>query len=253
MKRHPFVPALLLVLLAGCATAPSPSSSATIASAPSHTPEPTASASGMPSPDAADLPPILQALRYAPAGVTQVDLTLLLSTMPDGLDALLAATADPSVTAAERAAFEMVAVALDHPTAANLQVGEPLCQYLQPDSPYLDDAVRAEIAAAAPLHPYEVLGIGYTTAHDPVGSIVFAYAEEADAAADLPGRTELATTGHSTANPAVTYAERFTLVDAVADGPMLVLRVAPYLDSPLFLLGAIPRRDLSFAACGPST
>lgn len=175
--------------------------------------------------------------------------TLVLSTRPEALDGLLPGATDPSVAATDRATFEAAAAGLDGPTAANLQRGEPLCELLHPDAPYLSDVVRAEIAAAAPLHAYEVVGIGYSRAHDPIGSIVFAYADEADAAADLPGRRELAAGGHSIENPDVSYSERFTLVDAVSEGPLLVLRLAPYLDSASFLMGSITRRDLSFAAC----
>jgi hypothetical protein len=150
------------------------------------------------------------------------------------------------------------AVALDHPITA-LIVDETRDCDLLADHRFADetmagfaDDMTSLVDSVGPLHPYQAIGIGYARAGpgEPVlGRYAFAYPRAQQAAADLPGRRTLIDEGYSTLHGKRYREAAFMLVDASADGPQLVLDVAPLNDDPQVLFDLVTGRSLSFATC----
>lgn len=144
--------------------------------------------------------------------------------------------------------------ALSGASAAIISTGSGTCQgFGRPVSAGSDagsvEAIRDELAAAAPLSPYGALGVGYSREWEPIGRITFAYGDAQRAAADLPGRRTLAETGISlrTGQP---YSESlFVVTDAAATDGTMTLEVEPASDMPRRLIEMVFGRDMLFAAC----
>lgn len=111
------------------------------------------------------------------------------------------------------------------------------------------EAIRADLAEAAPLSAYPVRGVGYSRSWDRIGRLVFAYGDADTAAADLPGRRYLAETGDSprTGQP---YAESvFVVSHAAATDGTILLEVEPAADMPRRSFDMVISRDMLCAAC----
>jgi hypothetical protein len=175
--------------------------------------------------------------------------TLVLTTMPESLGPFVDAAADPSLAATDRAPLEAAATALGEPSSAIVIDGPMLCTSLDPANQPVPAPIQAEIDAATPLNLYTAWGMGYSSADDPIGRMVFVYGAPMLAAADLAGRQQLATSGHSIRYEGRTYAEMLTVDGAAADGGNLIFGLTPYADAPKYLFEGIYRRDMTYAVC----
>ena len=157
---------------------------------------------------------------------------------------------------------------LGGPTAAALRAADE-CSRILAQTPGAQRAgLEAELEAAGPLGHYNALAVGYRLGRDPIGRIVFGYAEAGQAAADLAGREQLAREGHSLRND-IRYADRyFSVAGAHVEDRAVVLDVGPVsprqaspLPTPaqmsaaeLFARNLIVmwiQRDMLFGACSP--
>lgn len=177
--------------------------------------------------------------------------TLIMSFEADEVRAFLATLEGPGATADVRRSAQ----ALDGPWAAVLLVGEDICSTFDGSSnedPMVRNRAASELDAAGQLHPYQVVALGYSRDHDPIGRLIFLYDDHAQAAADLPVRRALADTGTSLYQD-VPYPEaHFSVVsDSVAEG-VIKFDVALTNNAPLRDLLVLPGfADLLPAACTP--
>jgi hypothetical protein len=111
------------------------------------------------------------------------------------------------------------------------------------------EAIRDELAAAAPLAPYGAFGVGYSREWEPIGRIIFAYGDAERAAADLPGRRTLAETGTSLRTGQRYSESLFVVTDAIATDGTMIMEVEPASDMLRRLIEMVFARDMLFAAC----
>jgi hypothetical protein len=174
--------------------------------------------------------------------------TLVSSGDADAVRDVVAAAADPGARTLPALA---VLESLTGASAAIVFVGDDTCDLYVPTfgSDEQETAARQELAEAGPLSRYGAMGVGYLRDWEPVGRVVFGYADAATAAADLRGRRMLAEEGTSR-RAAQPYAEAvFTLADAHVDEALLSLEVRPVDDMPRRLVEMVLTRDMLFAAC----
>ncbi|CAN5528484.1 hypothetical protein BH20CHL6_BH20CHL6_15630 [soil metagenome] len=185
--------------------------------------------------------------------------TLVASSDPEAVRAVVAYALDPG---AKTLPFLAVIESLEDASGAILLSGAGTCEFIAPIAlePDVLERVQEELAAAGPLSAYDALGVGYSSAWDPAGRIVFAYADPEAAAADLSGRASLADTGTSVrfARP---YAESAFTLEATEHratheatgmgGSAVTLQVAPTNAMPRRLFDMVISRDMLFAACPP--
>lgn len=183
--------------------------------------------------------------------------TLVASSDPEAVRAVVGEGVDQG---AKTLPFLAAIDLLQGASAAILLSGMDTCEAFAPFGLEPDrlERARAELTAAGPLASYGALGVGYSTEWDPVGRIVFAYADPEAASADLRARASLAAHGTSVRS-ARPYAESaFTLEavqlrpsdDAQATGWSAVeLEVEPTNEMPRRLFDMVFGRDMLFATC----
>ncbi|MBW7885235.1 MAG: hypothetical protein H3C34_21915 [Caldilineaceae bacterium] len=195
------------------------------------------------------------------AAVLPAQHILIHASSPEAVLAAVRASQGAIPTWAGLPAFTGTASALGETAAAVLAPGPSICAVFDPamivgagDGAPLTatelEALKAERFGDGSLQPFLVFGVGYRSeAGRPLGVIAMRYLDAARAAADLAPRRRLAEEGLSLgANKP--YAEvLFTVEDALANGPNLLLYVRPANDQPRRLFEMIYRRDLGFAAC----
>lgn len=191
-------------------------------------------------------PPSRASVAIAPDGRTVV-----LVSGPDAHEILKLATAsDPGAIADSR--FGRVATALGRPMAARIVGERYVCSGTGVERDLSDEDARF-VQTIGVLHPYQTFGMGYERdgpGEPSVGRFVFAYERAADATTDLPARRRLIEEGDSIRYGAPYRDSLFTLVDAVAEGRLLILAVAPVNDTPQSLFDTVIGRDMVFAICG---
>lgn len=149
-------------------------------------------------------------------------------------------------------ALDATAAALDGASAALLLPGLATCLGFAPlPMDVSDPSASPDLSfPTSGLHPYAALGIGYGRPDwSPIGRISFGYLDPATAAADMPGRLELARTGVSqrVGRP---YADTlFQVAGSHMDGASLTLDVSPLKDRPRLLFDMVFSRDMTFAGC----
>lgn len=174
--------------------------------------------------------------------------TLVFAVGRPALQPILEATQLPPSSAGAAASLLVVAQGLDRPTAAILAAGEDICNSVESSARSWSDVIRGEVEGVGALHPYGAWGIGYTHAHDPIGRMVFVYANAADGRADFEGRQSLLATGHSVRGPR-TYADYFSVGDAALLDRSLTFELEPASGSPRVLFLGFPARDMTYATC----
>lgn len=184
----------------------------------------------------------------------------ILSNSPGAVEVLLQTRQGELSSLSENPAAVATVNRLGETAGAMLLLGVDTCLGFT-QSPLLDligqvpteevvEKLKALVAEAPQLFPYEALGVGYRTEVDrPIGRIVFHYSVAEAAAADLPLRQTLAEAGFSVSREAPYSEVFFTIVEAVADAEDLILTVRPANDQPKRLFQMVVYRDMTFAGC----
>lgn len=170
---------------------------------------------------------------------------MVLSSSPEELDRALARLTGAMTPAAPRAtAFAAAVAGLGDVDAAIVLLRGEMCASFAPAA---DPALAA---VAATLHPWAALAAGWRTGDAAaVGRFAFVYDDPATASADLAGRARLAREG-STGDGRPLADLVFRLVDARADGALILLDVEPAGGQPVRIVQAYRGSELPFAACG---
>jgi len=177
--------------------------------------------------------------------------TLILSSSVDGVKAALEA---PHVMTFRASPAAVAAARLEAPFSAGIELGPDSCRAYDPRIQGAGDAGDNTdlLAQAGPLGAWEAMAIGTDrdAAGEPVGRMVFAYADPGQALADLAGRMLLADQGISLRTEQPYATSVFQLTNATADDAEVILDVVPAEGASRRLQQALFARDLLFATCG---
>ena len=110
-------------------------------------------------------------------------------------------------------------------------------------------ALQQKFFGAAPLHPYQTLGISYRYVAHLEGVIAMHYASREAAEADLEARRQLVENGQSIVTEASIWEAPFIPTTNVDFSNNIVVQGRPAGDRPQRLFNMFYRRDMPFAGC----